>query len=69
MSEEGLNMADHACATCKFRAKYDRNPTSLIGRLWRWHAGWCPGFKSYLRSLPDSERRELAEKYNLPKYR
>ena len=62
-------MADHACATCKLRARYDRNPRSLLSRLWRWHAGWCPGFKGYVRSLPEAERRNLAEKYGLSKYR
>ena len=61
-------MAEHACATCKLRARYDSSPRSLIGRLWRWHAGWCPGFKGYLLSLPDAERRSLAVRYNLRKY-
>jgi hypothetical protein len=61
-------MAEHACVSCKFRAKYDRNPKSFLGRLWRWHAGWCPGFKSFMRSLPEAERRALAERYGLKKY-
>jgi len=61
-------MPESACATCKIRAKADRNPASLVGRLWRWHAGWCPGFKSYMRSLPATDRRTLAERYNLRKY-
>ena len=58
-------MAKHACASCKFRAKYDERPESLLGKLWRWHAGWCPGFKAYLRSLPEEERRQLVERYGL----
>jgi len=61
-------MAEHACVKCKLRAKYDRNPRSLLGRLWRWHAGWCPGFKAYLLSLTEAERRALAERYGLKKY-
>jgi hypothetical protein len=61
-------VAEHACATCRFRAYHDRKPKSLLGRLWRWHAGWCPGFKGYLFSLPDAERRNLAERYGLRKY-
>jgi len=28
-------MADHNCEDCGFRAKYDNNPKSLLGRLWR----------------------------------
>ena len=62
-------MAEPACATCKLRAKADRNPASLLARIWRWHAGWCPGFKSYMLSLPDLDRRALAEQYKLAKYR
>ena len=61
-------MADHNCEECGFRAKYDKNPKSILGRLWRWHAGWCSGWKKYMRSLPDEKRIELAKKYNLKKY-
>jgi hypothetical protein len=56
------------CASCAFRAKYDNNPTSLLGRLWRWHAGWCPGFKQYLGTLPEDQRLELARRYRLKRY-
>ena len=62
-------MAESGCAACSFRARYDKNPQSLLGRLWRWHAGWCPGWKSYMKSLPEQERRELTEKYALPQYK
>jgi len=60
-------MADHNCMHCSFRAKYDNHPESFLGRIWRWHAGWCPGWKAYLKSLPDSQRNELIEKYHLKK--
>jgi hypothetical protein len=61
-------MSDTGCATCKFRAKYDARPGSFLGRLWRWHAGWCPGFKAYLSSLPEAERIQIAKRYGLAKY-
>lgn len=61
-------MTDHKCAQCSFRARYDKSPRSLLGRLWRFHAGFCPGFKSYMRSLPEVDRRVLAERYRMPKY-
>ena len=61
-------MADHSCTNCGFRAKYDNNLKSFLGRLWRWHIGWCPGWKAYIKSLPDNERIELAKRYNLKKY-
>ena len=62
-------MAESSCEKCKFRAKYDKKPKSILGRIWRWHAGWCPGWKKYMRSLPDEKRIELAEKYNLKKFK
>ena len=61
-------MAEQACADCAFRAKYDKNPKSFAGRFWRWHINFCPGWKGYIKSLPDDERRELAKKYNIKKY-
>ena len=61
-------MAEHNCEDCKFRAKYDNNSKSLLGRIWHWHAGWCPGWKRYITSRPDDERIKLAGKYNFPKY-
>ena len=51
------------CENCKFRAKYDNNPKSLLGRIWRWHIGWCPGWKSYLKSLSEEELIQIKAKY------
>ncbi len=62
-------MDDHNCENCGFRAKYDTNPKSFLGLLWRWHATWCPGWKAYITSLPDNTRIKLANKYNLTKFK
>ena len=62
-------MANQRCENCAFRAKYDNNPQSLLGRIWRWHTTWCPGWKKYMKSLPDDERISLAEKYSMEKYK
>jgi hypothetical protein len=62
-------MAKPMCETCWLRGCYDRKAQSLLGRLWRWHAGWCPGWKSYLNTLPEDERTRLAEHYQLDKFR
>ena len=62
-------MAVENCATCGWRKKYDRRPKSIPGRIWRFHAGWCPGWKAYMRSLPEGERIALAETYDMPKFR
>ena len=56
-------MTKHSCETCRFRAKYDADRSSLLGRLWRWHADWCPGWKKYLQSLPADRRAELVTRY------
>jgi len=65
----GFPMAGSGCKDCSFRAKYDNNPKSILGRIWRWHAGWCPGWKGYMNSLPEDERVALAEKYDFQKYK
>ena len=36
-----------ACETCSNRKKAEANPKSFMARLWRWHTGWCPGWKAY----------------------
>jgi len=61
-------MAEIKCADCGMRAKYDRKPKSLLGRFWRWHINFCPGWKAYMASLPDEERKQVATKYNQLKY-
>jgi hypothetical protein len=36
-----------ACETCTMKKKAEANPKSIMARLWRWHTGWCPGWKAY----------------------
>ncbi len=36
-----------SCASCPMRKKAEANPKSFMARLWRWHTGWCPGWKAY----------------------
>ena len=62
-------MAEYKCERCSFRARFDSNPKSFLGRIWRWHATWCPGWKAYMKFLPDEERIELADKYDIKKYK
>ena len=54
------------CETCPLRARYDRNPRSLLGRLWRWHTRWCPGWKAYLAGLSPERRDEVTARYAGP---
>ncbi len=54
------------CATCTWRRKYDGKPRSILGRLWRFHANFCPGWRQYMHSLPEEEKRAFLKKYNFP---
>lgn len=60
-------MTQHNCENCSIRAKYDKRPKSLLGRFWRWHINFCPGWKGYMTSLDDDRREELKIKYQLKK--
>jgi len=44
-------MAEQTCETCPMRLKAEKNPKSLMARLWKWHTTWCPGWKAYQKSL------------------
>lgn len=46
-------MAKHHCEDCRVRRCAERKPDGLIARLWRWHAGWCPSWKAYQKSLAE----------------
>lgn len=39
-----------------------------MGRLWRWHINFCPGWKGYFTSLPAVEQDDVRKKYNANKY-
>lgn len=41
------------CETCTMRKKAEANPKSFMARLWRWHTGWCPGWKAYQAHLAE----------------
>ena len=51
------------CEKCRLRGRYEKKPDSLLGRFWKWHIGWCPGWKGYLKSLPEEKRVALNRKY------
>ena len=61
-------MAEPQCENCKLRAKYDSKPKSFLGRFWKWHISFCPGWKAYIRSQTDERRIELFERYGTVKY-
>jgi len=55
------------CDTCSMRKKHDTNPKSLMGRFWRWHINFCPGWKKYIASLDEENREAIFKQYNLKK--
>lgn len=61
-------MEKYRCANCPLRAKYDKQPKSIIGRLWRFHINFCPGWKAYFNSLADEEKQALKSKYHFVKF-
>jgi hypothetical protein len=59
-------MTESGCTKCSFRARYDKKPQSILGRLWRWHTNFCPGWKSYMKSLSDEDKEAIIVKYSYP---
>ena len=57
-----------SCENCKFRAHYDKKPKSLMGRFWRWHINFGPGWKGYFNCLDEDKKAALREKYHFDKY-
>jgi hypothetical protein len=56
-----------ACDNCGFRAKYESSPKSFLGRLWKFHTKFCPGWKKYIHSLSEEDRNALLERLNMQK--
>ncbi len=52
--------AEMSCANCAWRAKSEANPKTFLARLWRWHTGWCPGWKAYQKALAEEARQAEA---------
>ncbi|HOE10430.1 MAG TPA: hypothetical protein PLQ35_06325 [bacterium] len=46
------------CEICPIRHAAERHPDTWWARLWRWHTGWCPGWKKYQRDLAARSRQE-----------
>jgi hypothetical protein len=46
----------YPCETCPMRKRAEANPKSLLAGLWRWHTGWCPGWKAYQAHLAEQAK-------------
>jgi hypothetical protein len=40
-----------SCPSCSLRRFAERHPDSLWARIWKWHTGWCPGWKAHQAEL------------------
>jgi hypothetical protein len=49
------------CATCGWRKRSEENPKSFMARIWRWHTGWCPGWKAYQKELAEQPAQPQEE--------
>lgn len=58
-------MEKHNFEACPMRTRHDKNQISLIGRFWRWHINFCPGWKNYFQSLDAEKQQSLREQYHL----
>jgi len=58
-------MAENNCENCGLRAKYDAKPKSFLGRFWRWHINFCPGWKKYIQGLETEKKQAIADQYHL----
>ena len=45
------------CENCIMRNYSEKNPDTLISKIWKWHTTWCPGWKKYQLEL---RKREFA---------
>ena len=48
------------CENCKLRKYSEKKPNSLLARIWRWHTGWCPGWKAYQKELAEQGNAKMS---------
>lgn len=54
LRKRGVNMKSR-CETCSMRKRAEKNPKSILSKIWRWHTGWCPGWKAYQKELAEQK--------------
>ncbi|MDO4462161.1 MAG: hypothetical protein Q4C30_06670 [Bacteroidia bacterium] len=53
------------CDHCSLRRRYDEKPKSLLGRFWRWHINFCPGWREYFETLSEEEKESIRRRYDI----
>ena len=51
--EQPTEQKTFGCESCAMRMKAEAKPKSFWSRVWRWHTGWCPGWKAYQKHLAE----------------
>jgi hypothetical protein len=49
-------LSKYHCENCSWRRYAERKPDTILARLWKWHTGWCPGWKAYQKALAEQGR-------------
>ena len=50
MRRQGMEKKTYKCETCAWRRYAESNPEKFWAKVWRWHTGWCPGWKRYMKA-------------------
>jgi hypothetical protein len=53
--KEKQNPEEMRCGTCSIRQRAEVNPNAIMARIWKWHTGWCPGWRAYQNALAEAE--------------
>lgn len=51
------NPEEMRCAKCGIRQRAEANPNATMARVWKWHTGWCPGWRAYQNALTETEEQ------------
>ncbi len=51
MPNQTKSSSEMSCANCSMRKFAETHPQTWRARFWRWHTGWCPGWKAYQAAL------------------
>ena len=51
----------HSCKKCRIRAYAEREPNSIVGRVWRWHSSWCPMWKAHQENRAEEQPGQLQQ--------
>ena len=46
------------CQRCiQYDEQWKTGPHTLRLRFWKWHTGWCPGYKAHLKAVANQAKK------------